>query len=119
MKSHQQSLKEWLDNRIRFKTVHSSNTIHSRHVFEVICREHLRGGLAANISLWRVKKSPVHKSLHNAVKVLLLAGLSERRIDNLFDGVFDPQRILQCRNDKDVVLLLKSKFPVWRAEAKA
>lgn len=118
MKSHQQALKEWLDNRIRFKTWFSKNTIHTSAVFDVLCRRHLRGGSILKKADWHQPLSTLHVALARVIKILKLYRLKPDRIDLMLDGFFTAQTLLLCANDKDVIELLSKRLVVWKKESR-
>jgi hypothetical protein len=117
VKTHQRALQEWLENRIRFKTWFSTNTIHTNTVFDSLCRAHLRGGAVANKVLW-YKACAFHDELLRVVRNLRRAGLPDDRIDTLLNGLFTAQNLLQCSNDKDVVAILDAKAVGWKQATK-
>lgn len=117
MKTHQRALQEWLENRIKFKTWFSANTIHTNVVFDALCRFHLRGGTIGNKVIW-YKACEFHDELLRVVRNLRRAGLQDARIDTLLNGLFTAQNLLQCSNDSDVVKTLDAKAVVWKQAAK-
>lgn len=117
MKTHQRALKEWLENRIRFKTWFSKNTIHTNAVFDVLCRVHLRGGTIGNKVLW-YKPCKFHDELLRVVRNLRRSGLLDDRIDSVLDGLFTAPNLIMCANDNDVVEVMNQKSSVWKLEGR-
>lgn len=117
MKTYPQALKEWLENRIRFKTWFSKNTIHTSAVFDVLCRVHLRGGVVEDRLLWR-KPCLFHDKLLLIIRNLRRSNLSDARINAILDGFFKAPNLLICANDDDVVKVLDLKVVVWKKEGR-
>jgi hypothetical protein len=113
MKTHQRALQEWVDNRIKFKTWFSANTIHTNAVFDSLCRVNLRGGAVADKVIW-YKPCEFHDELLRVVRNLRRSGLPDDRIDLILDSFFTAHNLLLCSDDKDVVKILDSKSLLWR-----
>lgn len=118
MKSEQRALREWLENRIRFKTWFSANTIHTKDVFDSLCRNNLRGGPVADKVIWR-KACEFHDELLRVVRGMQRAGLTDDRIDTALNGFFAAPNLLVCSNDADVVKVLDKKAVGWKSTSEA